>query len=103
MTGYMELTTPLFIIEVKGGLAMTLFYVWFAGFVLVMAWKICEHLFFRRGVLKNAEEVKSELWEEVFRHICGLKAKVPPLMRSHDITTPLTVGLSRNNMVVLLP
>lgn len=103
MTSYMDLTNPLFIIEVKGELAMTLFYVWFAGFVLVMAWKICEHLSFRRRVLKNAEEVKNELWEEVFRRICGLKAKVPPLMRSQDITTPLTVGLSRDNMVVLLP
>ena len=82
---------------------MTLFYVWFAGFVLVMAWKICEHLSFRRRVLRNAEEVKSELWEEVFRHICGLKAKLPPLMRSHDVTTPLSVGLSRGKMVVLLP
>lgn len=103
MTKYMYLSEPLFVLELKGGLAMTLFYVWFAGFVLVMAWKICEHLSFRRRVLRNAEEVKSELWEEVFRHICGLKAKLPPLMRSHDVTTPLSVGLSRGKMVVLLP
>lgn len=103
ISSYMDVTNPLFIIEVKGGLAMTLFYVWFAGFVLVMAWKICEHLSFRRRVLRNAEEVKSELWEEVFRHICGVKAKLPPLMRSQDVTTPLTVGLSRDKMVVLLP
>ena len=103
MTKYMYLSEPLFILELKGGLAMTLFYVWFAGFVLVMAWKICEHLSFRRRVLRNAEKVKSELWEEVFRHICGVKSKLPPLMRSHDITTPLTVGLSRGKMVVLLP
>ena len=82
MTNYMYLSEPLFVLELKGELAMTLFYVWFAGFVLVMAWKICEHLSFRRRVLRNAEEVKSELWEEVFRHICGLKAKLPPLMRS---------------------
>lgn len=79
MTNYMYLSEPLFVLELKGELAMTLFYVWFAGFVLVMAWKICEHLSFRRRVLRNAEEVKSELWEEVFRHICGLKAKLPPL------------------------
>lgn len=103
MTNYMYLSEPLFVLELKGELAMTLFYVWFAGFVLVMAWKICEHLSFRRRVLRNAEEVKSELWEEVFRHICGLKAKLPPLMRSHDVTTPLSVGLSRGKMVVLLP
>lgn len=103
MTKYMYLSEPLFVLELKGGLAMTLFYVWFAGFVLVMACKICEHLSFRRRVLRNAEEVKSELWEDVFRHICGLKAKLPPLMRSQDITTPLTVGLSRGKMVVLLP
>ena len=103
MTKYMYLSEPLFILELKGGLAMTLFYVWFAGFVLVMAWKICEHLSFRRSVLRNAEKVKSELWEEVFRHICGVKSKLPPLMRSQDVTTPLTVGLSRGKMVVLLP
>lgn len=103
MTKYMYLSEPLFVLELKGGLAMTLFYVWFAGFVLVMAWKICEHLSFRRRVLRNAEKVKSELWEEVFRHICGVKSKLPPLMRSQDVTTPLTVGLSRGKMVVLLP
>lgn len=103
MTSFMDLTKPLFILELKGGLAMTLFYIWFAGFGLVMAWKICEHLSFRRRVLSGAVEVKSELWEEVFRHICGIKVKLPPLMRSQDITTPLTVGLSRGKMVVLLP
>lgn len=98
----MRLPAPLLVIETSEGLMSALLVVWLAGFLLIIAWKTAEHLLFRRRVLKNAEKLKSPLWEEVFEWICP-KMNRPPLYRSREITTPLTIGLSAGNMVVVLP
>lgn len=100
---YKQLTAPLLIIETSRDLMTALLGVWFAGFVLIMAWKTAEHLLFRRRVLKNAEKLTSPLWEEIFGQVCTHSGNRPPLYRSAEVRTPLTIGLFAGNRVVVLP
>lgn len=105
LTSYTSIgpTIPLLILDSRGDLAITLFYVWLAGFCLIMLWKAAEHLSFRRRVLRDAVELSSGIWlEELAATNLGGRGK-PRLMRSPAVTTPLTVGLSLETMVVLLP
>ncbi|MGI6025776.1 MAG: M56 family metallopeptidase [Candidatus Scatomorpha sp.] len=98
----MRLPAPLLVIETSEGLTSALLAVWLAGFLLIMAWKTTEHLLFRRRVLKNAEKLKNPLWEEVFAQVCP-RMNRPPLYRSKELATPLTIGLFSGNRVVVLP
>lgn len=100
---YMQLTAPLLIIKASRDLMTALLGVWFAGFVLIMAWKTEEHLLFRRRVLKNAEKLTSPLWEEIFGQVCTHSGNRPPLYRSAEVWTPLTIGLFAGARVVVLP
>ena len=100
---YMQLTAPLLIIKTSRDLMTALLGVWFAGFVLIMAWKTAEHLLFRRRVLKNAEKLTSPLWEEIFGQVCTHSGNRPPLYRSAEVWTPLTIGLFAGARVVVLP
>ena len=105
LTSYTSIgpTIPLLILDSRGDLAITLFYVWLAGFCLIMLWKAAEHLSFRRRVLRDSVELSSGIWlEELAATNLGGRGK-PRLMRSPAVTTPLTVGLSLETMVVLLP
>ena len=98
----MRLPAPLLVIETSEGLISALLVVWLAGFLLIMAWKTAEHLLFRRRVLKNAEKLQSPLWEGVFGQICP-NGNRPPLYRSREVATPLTIGLFSGSLVVVLP
>lgn len=99
----MRLPAPLLVIKTSEGLMTALLGVWFAGFVLIMAWKAEEHLLFRRRVLKNAEKLTSPLWEEIFGQVCTHSGNRPPLYRSAEVWTPLTIGLFAGARVVVLP
>ena len=68
-----------------------------------MAWKTAEHLLFRRRVLKNSEKLTSPLWEEIFGQVCTHSGNRPPLYRSAEMRTPLTIGLFAGARVVVLP
>ena len=98
----MRLPAPLLVIKTSEGLMSALLGVWFAGFLLIMAWKTAEHLLFRRRVLRNAEKLKVPLWDEVFAQVCPNRNR-PPLYRSREAATPLTIGLFAGNRVVVLP
>ena len=98
----MRLPAPLLVIKTSEGLMSALLGVWFAGFLLIMAWKTAEHLLFRRRVLKNAEKLKVPLWDDVFGQVCPNRYR-PPLYRSREAVTPLTIGLFAGNRVVVLP
>ena len=98
----MRLPAPLLVIKTGEGLMSALLGVWFAGFLLIMALKTAEHLLFRRRVLKNAEKLKVPLWDEVFGQVCPNRNR-PPLYRSREAATPLTIGLFAGNRVVVLP
>ncbi len=98
----MRLPAPLLVIKTSEGLMSAVLGVWFAGFLLIMAWKTAEHLLFRRRVLRNAEKLKVPLWDEVFGQVCPNRNR-PPLYRSREAATPLTIGLFAGNRVVVLP
>lgn len=98
----MRLPAPLLVIKTSEGLMSALLGVWFAGFLLIMAWKTAEHLLFRRRVLRNAEKLKVPLWDEVFAQVCPNRNR-PPLYRSAEVWTPLTIGLFAGARVVVLP
>ena len=99
----MRLPAPLLVIKTSEGLMLALLGVWFAGFLRIMAWKTAEHLLFRRRVLRNAEKLKVPLWDEVFAQVCTHSGNRPPLYRSAEVWTPLTIGLFAGARVVVLP
>ena len=103
---------PLFVIPLPSISYNWLFFVWIGGFAAVMLWKMISHLQFRQWVLAPAETVTDpfvmRLWEEeqtVSQVYQGYKAaQYPiPLLRSERITTPLTIGLVKRSVCMVLP
>ena len=45
----------------------------------------------------------SPLWEEIFGQVCTHSGNRPPLYRSAEVWTPLTIGLFAGARVVVLP
>lgn len=103
---FMELPSPRFVITVSGSWIWIAFYIWFAGFALIMLWKIAEHLVFRRRILKNAAEVTDTKVLAVWcRTIEEARIKKPKfkLVVSPAVRTPLSVGLFKRAVRVVLP
>lgn len=80
--------------------------VWLVGFIFVILWKCISHLYFRRKILKDAAIVKDpditalwlrEMWIANFRTYSFL------LMTSPETKTPLSIGLFRRSICVVLP
>ncbi len=80
--------------------------VWAAGFCAVLAWKIADHLRFRRALLKSARPVEDPgvlaLWREDQQR-AGRKKDSLPLLVSPAVSTPLSVGLFSRSIRVILP
>lgn len=104
--GFMELQSPQFVITASGGWIWPAFYVWLAGFALIMLWKIAEHLVFRRRVLKNAVAVTDAgvlaVWSRTIEEARVKKPKYR-LVVSPSVKTPLSIGLFRRGVRVVLP
>ena len=103
---YMELSRPLWVVEAPSALVWTLLAVWLAGFLGVLAWKIAAHLIFRARILRAAVPVTDPAALEVWRREVedarfrkdGFRLVVSPAVR-----TPLSVGLFRRSVRVVLP
>lgn len=86
--------------------------IWLTGFAVVLGWKIVSHLRFRKYVLKGAESVTDPMilrvWGEtqentkVLRTGEGSKRYIP-IVWSEAVQTPLTIGLWRGGMYMVLP
>lgn len=86
--------------------------IWLWGFAVVMLWKVVSHLRFRKWVLASAEPVTDpmvlRLWEEeqmvaqVWKGYRTERFRIP-LVQSECITTPLTIGLWRGSLYMVLP
>ena len=103
---YMQLPSPLLVITAKGNLAWILFWIWLAGFAVVLIWKCVEHLIFRRHVLRDARPVTDPDVRSVWKTIIeDTKFKRPKfkLVTSPNVSTPLTIGLNRRATRVVLP
>ena len=103
---YMELPSPLIVITAKGNLTWILFAIWLAGFAAVLVWKIIEHLVFRHHVLRDARPITDpdvlSVWNTIIEDSRFKRPKFK-LVTSPNVTTPLTIGLSRRATRVVLP
>lgn len=101
-----ESEAPLFILHAPGKLIWWLLGIWLLGFTFVMLWKIVSHLRFRHFVLKGAAAVTNpdiiELWKAEAEKT--YIPKVPhELLISANISTPMTIGLFKGTMKLVLP
>lgn len=102
----MKVSEPLLVFRVSGCWLWILFTVWLVGFLSVLVWKIGSHLRFRKLILKSSHPVTEkavlDLWQQ---EITNSRVKNPyfQLVISPDIASPLTVGLFRRTMKVILP
>ena len=103
---YMAPPRPLVVLRPPEGWIWTLFRIWLLGFFLVFGAKLLSHLAFRRQILAGTQPVTEPailaLWEEE-RARTGLEKAWLPLVRSDRVRTPLSVGLFRSRMRVVLP
>ena len=99
-------SAPKWVLRPPKTLIWVLFFLWLAGFAAVLAGKIVSHLAFRRRILRQAVSVTDPdllaLWDEEWARL-GVKPGGCRLVRSPAVTTPLSVGLFRRCIRVVLP
>ena len=102
----MQVSEPLWVIHAPGKVVWVLFYIWLAGFMLVMGYQIVTHLAFRSRLLRSAEAVTDsavlELWQQELARV-GIRSKRMKLVTSAETATPLSIGLFRFTTRVVLP
>lgn len=102
----MRLPAPRWVVEVPSPWVQILPAVWLVGFLAVFGWKIVSHLVFRARILRNARPVTDPavlaVWqrEREAAHFC--RPELRPVV-SPDLQTPLSVGLFRRSVCVVLP
>lgn len=104
--GTNKLQRPLWIIRAPKHLVWILFWIWLAGFIGILTWKVITHLTFRAGILKDVVAVTDQeildLWNwEIAR--ARIKKTNYKLVISPNIATPLSVGLFQFTTVIVLP
>lgn len=103
---YMQLPEPYWVIEVPSTLVRVALVVWLVGFLAVLGWKIVSHLAFRSRILRGASPVTDpavlEIWRQEMEDARFRKPKFK-LVTSPNIQTPLSVGLFRRSIRVVLP
>ena len=101
-----QLPRPLFILRAPEAWVWGVFRVWLLGFWVLLGGSILSHLIFRRQILAGAVPVEDPeilaLWEQE-RENTGLGSGRLALVCSDRVTTPLSVGLFRRWMRVVLP
>ena len=98
--------SPRWLLTIRGNWANYLPYIWLAGFLAVLGWKIVDHLLFRRRVLADAHPVMElsalQVWQRVLTE-AGMAKSAVDLYTSPHVSTPLTLGLVRATARVILP
>lgn len=104
-TGY-QLEKPLFVIKINGQWSRYIPWVWLAGFAVIFAYKMISHILFRARLLKNSEKVTDDgilkIWNEEKEKVKIEKANIP-LYISETVSTPVSVGLFKRAVFVVLP
>ena len=80
-------------------------YIWLAGFIGILLWHTLRHLLFRRRLLKDAQPAPSpvmHIWAQE-EAIANIPVGSYRVMISPAVQTPLSIGLFRRSMVVVLP
>ena len=97
---------PLWIIPVPAWLLRGLSVVWITGGLAVFVGKMAEHLWFRQKILRDSVPVQDPAVLTVFaEEVRRTFAKDPKLrvVRSPEVSTPLSIGLFRRTVRVVLP
>lgn len=103
---FMKLSEPRWVVEAPLSLVQLLLVLWLAGFTSVLVWKMISHLIFRARILRPAAPVTDRLvlavWE---REVEAARFRKPKfcLVTSPAVRTPLSVGLFRRSVRVVLP
>ena len=103
---YMVVEHPTFILRLPGKIIWIVLAIWFIGFASVLTWHIRSHLRYRSFVLRDAKPVTDlevlELWRaEVYK--TNIKHAYFELVVSPNVSTPITIGLFKRTMKVVLP
>lgn len=102
----MKPARPLLVLRTHGSWVWVVFGLWLAGALGVFLWKTVEHFCYRRHILRRAEAVTDAemlaLWQSEIE-AAGIKKARFRLVVSPDVTAPLTIGLFRRTMRVVLP
>lgn len=102
----MELPKPGLVITASGNWVWILFFIWLVGFISVMTWKTVAHIIFRKQVLKDSVPVTDPdilaIWNQTIEDAQFKKPKFK-LVTSPHVHTPLTIGLFRRSVRVILP
>lgn len=97
---------PAFVLRARGNWVWLVLGLWLAGAIAVFAWNTLSHLRFRRQLLEGAKPVTDEevldIWQEEMDQ-AQMEPLSCPLVISPHTSTPLTVGLFRGSMQVVLP
>lgn len=84
----------------------TLLVIWLVVFILIVLWHIVSHLIFRHKLLSNASVITDydikALWFEEMR-VANFETYSFLLMTSPETKTPLSIGLFRRSIHVILP
>lgn len=103
---YMKLPEPRWVVEVPHGMLQIALAVWFAGFTAVLGWKVISHIIFRFSLLRGASPVADpavlEVWQKELEDARFRKPKFK-LVTSPKVKTPLSVGLFKRTVRVVLP
>lgn len=102
----MEQSAPRWVIFIPRTLFQTCVIIWLVGAAAILLWKITSHLLYRRELLKDATAVTDPeilaLWQAELQY-ANLKKINYPIYRSPAARTPLSIGLFKRSICVILP
>ena len=106
ISNVVELPIPVLVLHAPLKLIWTLFYIWMTVFFAIILWNIVSHLQFRHWILKGSTSVTDpdilEIWNKEFER-SGTTKKIFRLVTSPQATTPVSIGLTRWTVRVILP
>lgn len=97
---------PAFVLRTRGNWIWLVLGLWLVGTISVFGWNTLSHLRFRRQLLEGAWPITDEevldIWQEELDQ-AQMEPLSCPLVISPHTSTPLSVGLFRGSMQVVLP
>lgn len=101
-----SVTQPLLFITLSRKLMYTLLVIEIIGFLVVITWKLMEHLSFRKQVLQDVTKISDthilNIWEKEV-HRTNYDIKIDNLVYSSYVSTPLSIGMFKDTTYVVLP
>ncbi len=102
----MTSTKPLFVIRIPEKWLFIIFIIISIGAIAVFVTKVISHFKFRHYILKDATPIDNEdileIWNNEIK-LADLKKLKVKLVTSHQVSTPLSIGLTRKTTCVVLP